>query len=111
MAQGNTSSSVLVFISGGVSLLFGMYVLLHDWNIPSTYAFLIGMILMIIGVLFVDVMGMISLLVIVFGFYFFGRAAGVIDNQYLRYGAGIALTIIGFYICLRELANLFSKQD
>lgn len=111
MTQNSTNSPLVAFISGGVSLLFGLFILLHDWNISSLAAFSIGVLLMLIGVLFVNVMGTTSLLVILFGLYFFGRAADVIDHQYLRYGVGIPLTVLGFYIVLRELATIFSNNE
>jgi hypothetical protein len=110
MMENNTSSSFVAFVSGGVSLMFGLLILLRDWNISSLAAFSVGMILLLIGVLFVNVIGTSSLLVILVGFYFFGRAAGVIDHQYLRYGVGIPLTLLGFFILLRELADIFSNH-
>ena len=69
----------------------------------------VGILTVLIGVFFVAALGFKSLLVILFGFYTMGRAVGVVDSQYLRYGLGVPLVILGLLVIVRSLKP--SKQN
>lgn len=100
-----TTNTVLWGLSAFVSLVAGLIVMLSDWQIASTYGYVLGGVIIIIGVLSVAALRGMSLAVMLLGLYFIGRASGAIEHQYLRYGLGIPLVALGIYSFYRLLQH------
>lgn len=109
MKDRDTGTIILALFSGYIALFSGLFMLFTTWHPQKSVAFTLGFIVILIGILAITALGGWSLVVILLGFYFMGRASGYIDNEWLRYGLGIPLVILGSTLLVRVLADIFSK--
>lgn len=105
MGKVDNSSRILSIISGAVSIVAGVFILFNNWDLGAVAGFGVGLLIVLIGVLFVVPLGLKSLVVILFGLYCMGQAAGLIERQYLRYGLSIPLIALGVIIILRSFSS------
>jgi hypothetical protein len=100
MKEDSISDVIFQLISAIVSVIAGLFLIMQTWQMSDRAAFIIGLIMAFIGVLVVQIIGVKSLIPIFLGFYFMGRASGLIENEYLRYIVGIPLILLGCYISI-----------
>lgn len=85
-------------ISGTVSLLAGIYIVVQPWDLSDSQFLIIGFVSLVAGILLIRGpgtawIGVVGLLL--FGCYMMARGMGWLNHQYLRYGLGLGLIIFG----------------
>lgn len=100
MARTSKTIMIVTAIAAVVSVAAGIYVMMNPWNPTATQQVVIGFASIIGGILFAGfakrswamVFGLIF-----FGAYQLGRAAGVIENSFLRFLIGLPLVGLGLF--------------